>query len=78
MTGIAFLESDFSNRASGSGRAVNEAEPGVTAVAEVIRKDVAGAVLGTVSIGGPSARMSNSRIKGLGLLVVQNAFEPPA
>jgi DNA-binding IclR family transcriptional regulator len=61
--------------ARGYGQAINEAEPGVTAVAAVIRTDGAGAALGTVSIAGPSARMSESRLAELGPLVMQSASE---
>ena len=37
----------------GYGLAVNEAEPGVTALAAAIRSEEGGAALGTVSVAGP-------------------------
>lgn len=61
--------------ARGFGIAMNEAEPGVTAVAAAIRADGESDTLGTVSIAGPSVRMTDSRIEDLGLLVVQSASE---
>jgi IclR family transcriptional regulator, acetate operon repressor len=59
----------------GFGLAVNEAEPGVTAVATVIRAEATGVALGTVSIAGPSVRMTAHRVEELGLLVIQAAAE---
>lgn len=59
----------------GFGVAVNEAEPGVTAVAAAIRPEGGGATLGTVSVAGPSVRMTESRIRELAPLVVQSASE---
>lgn len=59
----------------GFGVAVNEAEPGVTAVAAAIRSEGGGAALGTVSVAGPSVRMTESRIRELAPLVVQSASE---
>lgn len=59
----------------GFGLAVNEAEPGVTAVAAVIRAGGVGAALGTVSVAGPSVRMTDARIEELGALVMQAASE---
>jgi DNA-binding IclR family transcriptional regulator len=59
----------------GYGVASNEAEPGVTAVAAAIRDDASGQSMGTVSIAGPSARMTDARIAELGALVVRSAAE---
>lgn len=59
----------------GYGVAINEAEPGVTALAATIRAENGGATLGTVSIAGPSLRMTESRIQELAPLVLQTAVE---
>lgn len=59
----------------GFGVAVNEAEPGVTAVAAAIRPKGGGAALGTVSVAGPSVRMTESRVRELAPLVMQSASE---
>ena len=59
----------------GWGVAHNEAEPGVTAIAAAIRTGPDNAAVGTVSIAGPSARMTESRIKELAPRVVQCATE---
>ena len=59
----------------GYGLAVNEAEPGVTAIAAAIRTGSDGATVGTVSIAGPSARMTESRVRELAPLVTQCATE---
>lgn len=60
----------------GFGLALNEAEPGVTALATTIRSEKGGgAAVGTVSIAGPSLRMTESRIHELAPLVVQTASE---
>jgi len=59
----------------GFGLAVNEAEPGVTALATTIRAEKSGAVLGTVSIAGPSLRMTKTRIQELSPLVLRSASE---
>ena len=59
----------------GYGLAVNEAEPGVTAVAAAIRSGLDGATVGTVSIAGPSARMTEDRVRELAPIVVQCAAE---
>lgn len=59
----------------GFGIVINEAEHGVTAVASAIRADDVSDTLGTVSIAGPSVRMTESRIEELGQLVVQSASE---
>ncbi len=60
----------------GFGLALNEAEPGITALATTIRSEKGGgAALGTVSIAGPSLRMTESRIHELAPLVIQSASE---
>jgi DNA-binding IclR family transcriptional regulator len=59
----------------GYGLALNEAEPGVTAIAAAIRSRSDGAAVGTVSIAGPSARMIESRVRDLAPLVTRCATE---
>lgn len=59
----------------GYGVAVNEAEPGVTAIAAAIRSAPDDAAVGTVSIAGPTARMADSRMRELAPLVTQCAIE---
>jgi DNA-binding IclR family transcriptional regulator len=59
----------------GYGLALNEAEFGVTAVAAAIRADDGGPVLGTVSIAGPSARITEKRAHELAPLVLRTAGE---
>jgi DNA-binding IclR family transcriptional regulator len=59
----------------GHGLAVNEAEPGVTAVAAAVRSGPGGGAVGTVSIAGPSARLVESRVRDLAPLVMQCATE---
>lgn len=59
----------------GYGLAVNEAEPGVTALAAAIRSREGGAALGTVSVAGPSVRMTERRIRELAPMVMQTAAE---
>jgi DNA-binding IclR family transcriptional regulator len=59
----------------GYGLALNEAEPGVTAIAAAVRSGSDGATVGTVSIAGPSARMSDSRVRELAPLVTKCATE---
>jgi DNA-binding IclR family transcriptional regulator len=59
----------------GYGVAVNEAEPGVTAVAAAILQSAGGPALGTVSIAGPSVRMTERRVAELAPLVMQAASE---
>lgn len=59
----------------GYGMAVNEAEFGVSALAAAIRSGKAGPALGTVSIAGPSARMTEKRVHELAPLVLQSASE---
>ena len=59
----------------GFGVAVNEAEPGVTAVAAAIGQAGGGTALGTVSIAGPSVRMTDERVVALAPRVMQAASE---
>ena len=59
----------------GFGLAVNEAEPGVTAIAAAIRSGADGETVGTVSIAGPTARMTENRIRDLAPLVTQCASD---
>ena len=59
----------------GYGLAFNEAEPGVTAIAAAIRSGSDGATVGTVSIAGPTARMTESRLRTLARLVTQCASD---
>ena len=56
------------------GIASSEAEPGVTAIAAAISAADGGA-LGTVSVAGPSVRMTDARIQELAPLVRQCAEE---
>jgi IclR family acetate operon transcriptional repressor len=71
----AFLRELKNTTQRGFGVAVNEAEPGVTAVAAAICADKGGVALGTVSVAGPSVRMTERRITELAPLVVQCASE---
>ncbi len=59
----------------GYGLARNEAEPGVTALAAAIRPRDGGPALGTVSIAGPSVRMTDARVRELATLVVRSAAD---
>jgi DNA-binding IclR family transcriptional regulator len=59
----------------GYGLAFNEAEPGVTAVAAAIRSTEGAPALGTVSVAGPSVRMTEKRVHELAPLVVKCASE---
>ena len=59
----------------GYGLASNEAEFGVTAVAAAIRAGDGGPALGTVSIAGPSARVTEKRAHELAPLVLRAARE---
>lgn len=59
----------------GYGIASNEAEPGVTAIATAIRSQHDGMALGTVSVAGPSVRMTEARIQELAPLVRECARE---
>jgi DNA-binding IclR family transcriptional regulator len=59
----------------GYGLAMSEAEPGVTAIAAAIRAGTSGHALGTVSVAGPSVRMTDARVAALAPLVVRCASE---
>ena len=59
----------------GYGLALNEAEPGVTAIAAAVRSGRDGAAVGTVSIAGPSARVPERRIREWAPRVMQCASE---
>lgn len=59
----------------GYGLAINEAEPGVSALAAVIRGGEDGPVMGTVSIAGPSVRMTEVRIEAMAPRLLQVAAE---
>ena len=59
----------------GYGTASSEAEPGVNAVAVAIRSVVDGTALGTVSVAGPSVRMTESRTQDLVPLLRRCALE---
>jgi len=59
----------------GYGLASSEAEFGVAAVAAAIRAPEGGPALGTVSIAGPTARISERRAHELAPLVLQSAAE---
>jgi IclR family transcriptional regulator, acetate operon repressor len=57
----------------GYGLATNEAEPGVCAVAAAIRQQADAPAVGTVSVAGPSIRMTDERLQALGTLVQEYA-----
>lgn len=59
----------------GYGLALNEAEPGVTAIAAAIRSASDACAVGTVSIAGPSVRMTEKRIRQIAPLVTNSAVE---
>jgi DNA-binding IclR family transcriptional regulator len=59
----------------GYGLAFSEAEFGVSAVAAAIRAGDGGPVLGTVSIAGPSARITEKRAQELAPIVLETAGE---
>ena len=73
----AFLREVKATARRGYGIALSEAEFGVTAVAAAIRAGAgdAGPALGTVSIAGPSARITEKRAHELAPLVLQSARE---
>ena len=54
---------------------MNEAEPGVTALAAAMRRGRGGGAVGTVSIAGPRRAMTKARIRELAPLVMQCATE---
>jgi DNA-binding IclR family transcriptional regulator len=64
--------------ARGFGIALNEAEPGVTAVASAIRADGVGDTLGTVSIAGPSVRCPAVTLRNWDLLSCKAPPNSPA
>jgi IclR family transcriptional regulator, acetate operon repressor len=59
----------------GYGLAFNEAESGVTAIAAAIRTSPERAALGTVSVAGPSVRMTEKRVQEMAPLVIHTAAE---
>jgi IclR family transcriptional regulator, acetate operon repressor len=59
----------------GYGIAVNEAEPGVTALAYTVRSGREGPVVGTVSVAGPSLRMTDQRIRDLAPVLLATACD---
>lgn len=59
----------------GYGVASSEAEPGVTALAAAICSVIDGVALGTVSVAGPSVRMTEARLRELAPLVRQCASD---
>jgi DNA-binding IclR family transcriptional regulator len=59
----------------GFGLALSEAEPGVTAIAAAILLDGGSTGVGTVSIAGPSVRMTEKRVRELAPRVVAAARE---
>ncbi|MBO0905875.1 IclR family transcriptional regulator [Jiella sonneratiae] len=69
------IEELAATAARGYGRVMNEAEPGVTALAAVIRSGSTGPVAATVSIAGPSVRMTDARVQDLAPLVTACAAE---
>lgn len=62
-------------RSRGYGLAVEEAEPGVTAIGAAIRGARPGPAAGTVSVAGPSVRMTPGRIDELAPIVIACAEE---
>jgi len=59
----------------GYGIALSEAEPGVSAIAAVVRSGPERAAVGTVSIAGPGVRVTETRVHELAPRVVQCAAE---
>ena len=59
----------------GYGIAINEAEPGVTALACTVRSGADGPVVGTVSIAGPSVRTTDQRIRDLAPILLDAASD---
>jgi len=59
----------------GYGTAVNEAEPGVSAVAAAIRLTNGDRAAGTISIAGPTVRMTEKRVREIAPFVVACAAE---
>lgn len=62
----------------GYGLALNEAEPGVTAIGAAIRSGPDGVAVGTVSIAGPTVRVDEARVRELAPQVVRCASEMSA
>jgi DNA-binding IclR family transcriptional regulator len=62
-------------RQRGYGVASSEAEPGVTALAAAIRSGPDGTAVGTVSIAGPSVRMTEQRVRELAPSVIAAASD---
>jgi DNA-binding IclR family transcriptional regulator len=71
----AFLRELKATSRGGYGVALSEAEFGVTAVAAAIRSGDESAAVGTVSIAGPSARVTEKRAQELAPLVLRTASE---
>ena len=71
----ALLRETKATARRGYGLAMSEAEFGVTAVAAAIRAGEGGPALGTVSIAGPSARVTEKRAHELAPLVLRAARE---
>ncbi len=69
----ALLKELAATRARGYGLAVEEAEPGVTAIAVAIRSRRTGAVIGTMSIAGPLLRVTPARYEAFHLLLARAA-----
>lgn len=59
----------------GYGLAMSEAEPGVTALAAAIRLGRNGTAVGTVSVAGPSIRLTEKRVQELAPIVTATASE---
>lgn len=62
----------------GYGTALSEAEPGVNAVAAAIRSQRQDRAVGTVSIAGPSVRMTDKRIREIAPAIIHTAAEMAA
>ncbi|MBN3763485.1 IclR family transcriptional regulator [Burkholderia sp. Ac-20365] len=71
----ALLQELEATKRRGYGLAVNEGEPGVSAIAAAIRPAGGGEALGVVSVAGPSARMTETRVDEMAPLVMQAAAE---
>lgn len=59
----------------GCGVAINEAEPGVSALAVAIRSGDDGVAVGTVSVAGPSVRMTEQHLRDIAPMVINVASE---
>lgn len=71
----ALLPELHATAARGYGLALNEAEPGVSAIAAAVRAGPDGVAVGTVSIAGPTARISEARIRDIIPVVMQCAAD---